>query len=424
MGLISNYQDLAKNERRRIALDLVEAGLTAIKPEIALKESFKLDDEKLMVTDKEFDLSQYRRIFLIGFGKGSAKISQIVEGTLGDRLTEGFDIDTVEQKFNRIQFTLGTHPLPSEQNISYTKNVLEKIVGLDEHDLVLVVICGGGSAMFESPVKADLGKLTAISKTLLNSGARIDEMNVIRKHLSLVKGGGLAKHLYPATVVSLIFSDVPGNNLSVIASGPTSKDSSSLSDVHAILAKYQIDSKLVPDELLTDLPQDTRYFEKVHNIIMLSNMTVLRAMEEAAKKLGKNAFIFSDRVQGEAKELGMKLINETPVGKILLAGGESTVKVGGNGKGGRNQELVLAALAYVDDNAIIVSFDSDGVDFYKYAGALGDAETVKKASKMTLDRQKFLDNNDSSGFFDQTGDGILTGKLESNVSDIMMVLKI
>ncbi len=290
-------------------------------------------------------------------------------------------------------------------------------------DLVLIVVCGGGSALFEAPYSLTLAKLTAVFSALLNSGANITEMNTVRKHLSRVKGGGLAKHLYPAKIVNLIFSDVPGNDMTVIASGPTVRDRSSRKKALSILNKYKIVASLAPDSALTELPRDEKYFDNVTDIMMLSNVTALNAMQDEAKKLGYKAIIFSDRIQGEAKKLGKKLIEQTPPGKILLLGGETTVKVIGAGKGGRNQTLVLASLP-VPDDTLILSFDSDGVDFYKFGGALGDKETWEKSQKLKVDPKKLLDDDNSAAFFEKTGDGILTDKLGSNVADLIMILKI
>jgi len=424
VSLIQNFSDLAVTEKRKVALEIVEAGLSAIQPEKVLGEAFRLKDNTLTIQGEIFDLSSYKRIFLVGFGKGSAAMAQLIERKLGDRLTAGYVIDTKEKQLAKIQFTLGTHPLPSEANIEFTEKVLGDLQNLQTTDLVLMVVCGGGSALFESPFALGISALEKVFTTLLKSGATISEMNIVRKHLSKVKGGGLAKHLYPATIASLIFSDVPGNDLSVIASGPTVRDTSTLIDVQKILDRYNIAKEIVSETALTDLPQENQYFEKVKNIIILSNMTALSAMQKKAEDLGYQSFIYSDKVQGEAVTLGKVLIEKTPKGQILLAGGETTVHVTGTGKGGRNQTLVLAALPYLTEQTIIVSIDSDGVDYYQFAGAIGDKETQEKTQKLKLDPQKILLNNDSFTFFEKTGDGIFTDKLESNVSDLIMVLKI
>ncbi|HEV2339788.1 MAG TPA: DUF4147 domain-containing protein [Patescibacteria group bacterium] len=422
MGFIKNFSSLASTPDREKILTLVEAGLRAIQPEQVVKKQVVLHNTFLRIQENTYNLTQFERIFLVGIGKGSGSIASILENILGEHLTDGYVIDNVRQTmFHHIRFTLGTHPLPSETNIAFTKNVLQKLNHLSEKDLVLVVVCGGGSAIFEAPARIDLKTVIHTFKELLNSGAAISEINVVRKHLSLVKGGNFAKHLYPATIVSLLFSDVPGNDISVIASGPTVKDEKTVQDAIAILQKYHITS--VSEKDLIETPKEDKYFAHVSNLIMVSNMTAIKAINEKAKSLDFLPRIFSDRVEGGAKTIGRKLIDETKKGELLISGGETTVHVSGKGRGGRNQEVVLGGLPYVGNDTIIVSWDSDGIDFDTFSGAIGDKNTVKKAQSLGLDGQEFLANDNALVFFEKTGDGILTGKLESNVSDLFLVYK-
>lgn len=425
MGYIHNYDSLASNENRKVVLDLIEAAYTAIQPKNVFENHLSLKNDKLTILDKTFDLSKFERIFLLGFGKGSAGNCKLLEEKLGDRVTEGYDIDVVEDEhFTKVRYTKGTHPLPSEENITFTKKAIEHLEKATEKDLVLIVTCGGGSVLFEAPNTLSLDQITAVNKALLQSGANITEMNAIRKHLSRVKGGGLAKILYPATVVNLIFSDVPGNDLSVIASGPLVKDKSTMEDVKDIIEKYALDKKvtLAPSDF-AETPTDPKYYKNVHNILMLSNHTALTAMEKLAKKKGIRAYIMTDQLQGDARTLGKQLINETPQGQILLAGGESTIKVSGKGRGGRSQALVLSALDHIKGETILASFGSDGWDFYELAGALADKDTFKKMEEMHLDAKTFLQDDNSYDFWDKIGDGIRTGHLDSNVSDLYIVYK-
>ncbi len=422
--LIQNFQDLAITPERKAVLEVIEAGLQAIQPKKILQDNFIKNNSLLSIKGKQFDLSSYKRVFLIGFGKGSAGIAQDIEDILGDTLTDGYVIDNVAQQFKKIHFTLGTHPLPSQQNIDFTKQVLASIHDLNEDDLVLVVVCGGGSAMFESPHIATLDELDRISQALLKSGADIEEINVIRKHLSQVKGGDLAYHLYPGTVVSLIFSDVPGSDLSVIASGPTVQDKTTLEEAHEIITKYHI-NQAVPniENMMQRLHSDEKYFIHVHNILIASNLDALKAMQEKAAELHITTSIFSDKVQGDAKTIGKELLGNAPEHSMMLAGGETTVVVKGSGKGGRNQTVVVASLPYLKNNEVIASIGSDGLDYYYFAGAIGDMKTSEKAKQKGLDPQVFLDNDNTYEFLSQIGDGIYTGKLESNVSDLMVVYK-
>lgn len=425
MGYIKNYDKLASNHNRKVVLDLAEVAFASIAPKEVFKTNFVLNDDKLKIQDKTYDLSKFERVFLIGFGKGSAGNSKMVEEHLGGKLTEGFVIDVIEdEKFSKIKYTKGTHPLPSEGNISFTKHVIEKMKDISEKDLVIIVTCGGGSVLFEAPNTLSLERITEVNKALLQSGANITEMNAIRKHLSQVKGGGLARILYPATVVNLIYSDVPGNDLSVIASGPLVKNNSSLKDVQKIMKKYNLEekAKLKMDDFI-DTPTDPKFFKKVSNVLMLSNLTALNAMEKKARDLGYDVHVMTDRLQGDAEKLGEQLINETPFGQILLAGGESTVKVTGKGVGGRNQALVLNALKHIEGDTVIASFGTDGWDFTEFAGALADKETLKKVKESHLNVQKFIDDDNSTRFFETEHDGIITGHLDSNVSDLYIVLR-
>ena len=220
MDMIRNLADLATTEQRKQVLEIISAGLQAIQPAEVLTGNFAISNRLLCIKERKFELRPDARLFLLGMGKGAAGICRHIEEVLGEDLTEGYAIDVVEASFSRVHYMTGTHPLPSPENLAFTQMVLEKFAGLSAQDLVLVVICGGGSAIFEAPAKVGLGTLIALNKALLMSGATISEINVVRKHLSTVKGGGLAKALYPAAVVSLIFSDVPGNDLSVIALRP------------------------------------------------------------------------------------------------------------------------------------------------------------------------------------------------------------
>ena len=424
MTLIKNFYALSKTPQRKICLELIDAALSSIQPQNVIRKNFSLTNNALTIKDKIINLSRFQRIFLLGFGKGSAGLSKHIENILGNLLTEGYVIDLAPEQFSKIQFTMGTHPLPSENNLSFTKKSIERLGNLTEKDLVIVVIAGGGSALFESPYRIDIETLIEVNKSLLFSGATITEVNIVRKHLSLVKGGGLIKPLFPASIVSVIASDVPGNDLSIIASGPTVKDETTKEQALQILRKFNLLDKLglSPDDFL-ETPKEDRYFKNALNILMLSNKTALNAMKYKAMELGWTSEIFSDRFQTQAKTAGKELIDKISSG-ILLAGGETTVKVlHSNGKGGRNQELVLSALPYLNENITIASFDSDGWDNSEFAGAIGDSLTIQKAKEVNINPESFLQENNSFSFFEKTEDGIITDRLPSNVSDLMIVIK-
>jgi len=424
MGYIKNFEKLALNHQRRIVLELVESALGAIQPQKVIHANFILRNNFLSIKDAQVNIGEFDRIFLLGFGKGSAGISSIIEEILGDRLNAGWVIDVTNQVFSKIEFTLGTHPLPSFENIEFTKKAVGGLSGLSEKDLVIIVTCGGGSVMFAKPHSLTLERMIEMNKALLHSGADISEMNAVRKHLDVVKGGGFAQIIYPATAINLIFSDVPGNDLSVIASGPTVLDKTTQQDALKVIAKYDLVEKLNFNQNdFIESPKEEKYFEKVQNILMVSNQTALEAMKQKAVELHCRATIFSDSFQADANEAGKKLIDQTPDDSVLLVGGETTLKVIGGGEGGRNQQLVLAALGHIAYGTVIASFDSDGWDNSPACGAIADLGTIEKAKNRHLDPEKYVEENNSFAFFKEVGDAILTDRLPSNVSDLMIVLK-
>jgi len=420
--LIKNFDVLNKSPQRKICLELIETALASIQPENVIPKNFTLGGNILTIQNQTIDLNNFERIFLLGFGKGSAGLSKQIENLLGNKITSGLVIDLESQSFSKIEYTQGSHPLPSEQNFAFTQKAMKQFNNLTIKDLVIVVIAGGGSAMLVSPYKISLEKLIETNKLLLKSGANITEMNIVRKHLDIVKGGGLAKLFYPAKIITTISSDVPGNDLSTIASGPTVRDATTKEQAFEVLKKYNIFGEFSQDDFL-ETPKDEKYFANTTTILMLSNQTALQAMQEKGKELGHNVIILSDRFQDEAKFAGKKLIDQIPENIIILAGGETTVRVTKKGKGGRNQELVLAALEHISENILIASFDTDGWDNTEAAGAIGDSLTVQKAKELNIDPKYFLEENASFSFFEKVEDSIITGHLPSNVSDLMIVIK-
>ena len=422
---IKNYETLATTQERKLILDLIDTAINAIQPEEVISNHFTINNDTLYVQNKRFNLQDFQRIFLLGFGKGSGEISFLVEKVLGNRLTAGYVIDAKEQKFNKAEFILGTHPLPSKANLDFTQQVLDKLSGLEKTDLVIIITCGGGSVMFEKPHSLNLEQLIDFNQALLHAGANIHDMNVMRKHVSKVKGGSLAAHLYPATVINLVFSDVPGDDLSVIASGPLVKDNSTVGEAWDLFIKFKINEAIkLKERNFFETPKDDKYFSSVHNVLMDTNMTAMKKMQDLARERNVNVQIYSNSFQSDADSAGKKLIDVTPDNTILLAGGETTVKVRGKGgEGGRNQELVLAALPYLGENITIAAFDSDGWDNSPIAGAIGDKQTLIKAREKNDDPQTFLRRHNSSPFFKAVGDAIITDRLSSNVSDLIIIYR-
>lgn len=419
--MIQNFEELATTDQRRTLLEIIEAGLISIQPEENFKKTVRLDGSTLTILDTNYNLDDFDHVYLIGFGKGSAHNSKYLEDLLGDRLSEGYVIDTKDEQFSKIKFTLGTHPVVSQQNVDFTFELMGRFSKMTERDLVLVVVCGGGSAMLEHPHSISIEQKIEIEKALLKSGANVIEMNKIRQHLSDVKGGGLAQILYPATIASLIYSDVPGNDITYIASGPTAKDNTTIDDAMELVRRFNIPD--ITPEVFINNPHDDKYFAKVHNHLVLSNLTALNAMKAKAEEKNINALIYSDKFQGEARDASLTLMNENHGGQLLLAGGETTVTARGDGKGGRNQEATLSALLNMPDNTLVCFIASDGWDNSEAAGAIADSETKRKVQEKGLDPQSNLDRNDSYPFFQESGDAIMTGRLPSNVADLMIVWK-
>jgi glycerate 2-kinase len=424
MKLIKNFEFLNRTPERKICLDIVEAGLSSIQPQNVIQGKFSLENNILTIQNKTIDLINFERIFLLGLGKGSAGLSKNIESILGNSLTEGYVIDLQREQFSKIELTIGTHPLPSEVNVSFTKKVLERLGNLTEKDLVLVVVTGGGSVLFENLYRISLETLIEVNQSLLSSGATTTEINTVRKHLSLVKGGGLIKPLFPAAIIGIISSNVPGNDLSVIASGPTVKDETTKEQAINILKQYNLfDSLNISEEDFMETPKENRYFDNVTNVLFVENKIALAAMQQKAKELGFDAKIYTDKLQANAKTAGKELIDRISSG-ILLAGGETTIKVfNKGGQGGKNQETVLSSLPYVSEKTTIVSIDSDGWDNSPFAGAIADSLTTQKAQAIGINPETFLQENNSFLFFEKTGDGIITDRLPSNVGNLMVILK-
>ncbi len=425
MHIIKNYDEINVSPERKILLDLIEAGLDSIQPNEIFSKNVKVTDNVLHIKDTQYNLNDYSNIYILGFGKGSAENSKLLEDLLGEKLTAGYVIDTIEQEFNKIQFTLGTHPVITQQNVDFTLNVIGKLSNLTEKDLVLVVVCGGGSAMFEHPHSISLDQKITVEKALLKSGADITEMNVVRQHLSDVKGGGLAQILFPAHVSTIIYSDVIGNDIRYIASGPTVKNDTEIDDAVNIINKYNLSEIInLPREAFINNPHDDKYFTNVTNIIILSNVTALDAMEAKAKELNINCIRYSDQVKGFAKEVAEELVSKLESPGILIAAGESTVEVKGSGKGGRNQETTLEALKLIDDKTLFSSIGTDGWDFTEAAGAIADNVSKQKAQEQNFNIDEYLENNDSFTFFEKINSQVITGRLSSNVADFMIVFKL
>jgi glycerate-2-kinase len=421
--IIKNFEFLATNKLRKDALEIAEAAFESIDTETVIRESVKVTNGVLEIKGRQFNLKKFEHIYLIGVGKAAFAAGKTLEKILGNYITRGIVLDIQGGKMKKLKSLIGTHPLASQKNVSATKEIISLLKKAGRDDLILAVISGGSSALLCAPHKITYEKISEIFEVMTDAGATIEEINIVRKHLSEINGGDLANLTYPATIVSLIFSDVPGDDLSTIGSGPTVLDSSTKEETQALIEKYNVlkGAKLSKLEL-TETPKNPIYFENVTNIIVVNNKRSVDAMAKKAAELNYKVSILSTQVQGEASNVGKKLLASAEYKTAVLAAGETTVSIKGNGIGGRNQHLVLSALKRLKKDQVIISADSDGVDHGHFAGAIGDKETVAKAVKKHLPINQFLNNCDSFNFFRLVGDGIETGPLESNVSDFMLVL--
>src|SRR3989344_3659137 len=431
MSRIKNFDEIAISPARRAALEIAEAALDAVDTRKTVKENIRFENGKLYIKNLSYSLEKTKKIAVVGIGKCAMEAASELENILGDHLYGGIVLDVYESykcTLQKIECFIGTHPLPSEKNIEATRKIVELLNALGEEDLVIFIISGGGSTLLCLPKgKAGCFDEKLIVVELMRRGANISEINTIRKHLSLARGGYLAKYAYPAQVISLIFSDVPGNDIEFVASGPTVKDTTTVVDADAILVKYGILKACGLAHCgLIETPKEDKYFERVQNILFVSNKSALEAMAAKAHELGYVPTICTDCLTGEAREVGVKVATELRTSSpksVRLYGGETTVTIKGQGKGGRNQELALGALSAIQAEELIMAFASDGRDNTDASGAICDTIIKEEAARLGLAPNVFLQNNDSYTFFKQTGGHLITGYTGSNVSDLLIALK-
>ncbi len=428
---ISNHAALAVTTARTAALDIAEAGLDAIDTAAAVRRSVRLSGEVLQVGDEVWPLRPSGRLLLVAVGKCATVAAAELVRLLGDRLDDGvvLDVDAAPARdLGPLLSLRGSHPLPSGRNVAATRRIVDLLRGAREDDLVLCVVSGGGSTLLCLP--SDGGSAEAESVTfqaLTRTGATIQEINTVRKHTSLARGGFLAQHAYPARLVSLVFSDVPGAPADFVASGPTVRDPTTVEDAARVLRRYGVAAAARTSQLaLLETPKESRYFERARTIVLVSNETALQAMATRAGALGYAATIVTSTLVGEAREAGELVVRELRAAApatALLYGGETTVTVTGGGRGGRNLEVALAAQRLVGDGEIVVTVASDGRDNGDFAGAVADSLARANARRLGLDLDAHLADNDSCGFFERTGDYLVTGSTGSNVADLIVALR-
>lgn len=414
---IKNKNQLSQTKNREAVLDIIEAGFNAIDTESVINDSIVLTEKILKIKNQVFDLSKYNSIYIIGFGKASCLAAKTLENILGNHIKKGIAIGLSPVSCEYIQTYAGTHPHPTIQNVELSQKILELTKTLSEKDLIITVVSGGGSALLCWPLD-ECKQATRLYTDFLKTGGDITELNTIRKHISLLKGGGLAKQLYPARVVGLIFSDIPGDNFNLVASGPTYKDTTSIADVEKILQRYNLQ-----DYKLNETPKENKYFENVTNIPLVSNLHVLEAMQNRAKTLGISCKILSSELYDSPEKITRALISESKKYSLVLGAGEPKLKVTkSGGTGGRCMRMGIEILPILEPNLTFAAVASDGLDNSDSAGVIVDSNSKKRLQELKLDLEDFKDRFDSYTFFNKLGNELLfTGPTHANISDFMLI---
>lgn len=446
-----------KNELKKHAEDIFRAGLDRVNPNQLLTKVLSLSGHSLRIkTDSEefsVDLNQFDKIKVIAFGKAAATMAASLCEILGEKIVDGIVIckeDVQSLLPSALTVITGSHPVPDEKSEDAGKLLLEFCKSCSEGELVLGLVSGGASSLIEVPGDTlTLNDMKLTTEWLLKSGAAIHEMNCIRKHLSKIKGGNLTQAIFPAISLNFILSDVIGDDLSAIGSGPTVADDTTFQDALDIISKYKLKDKL-PSAIINYLQDgcDGKIVETIKsgdsrlhntkNVLVGTNKVALKAARDKAQALGYETIILSDKIQGEACEAALKFYSfsrEVEKGLMMklpaciLAGGETTVTLTGDGKGGRNQEMALAYLCLLQDGAeltkeqIFLSASTDGGDGPTDAtGAFANAEILENAKKLKLDPEDYLERNDSYHFFKKAGGHLITGATGTNVCDLQVLI--
>lgn len=434
-------------DNRQIALEIFSAGVESVKPDKLISKSISYSQKKIVINNQEFDLEDVQNIYVIGAGKASALMAQALESVLGSAISGGHIVTKYGHSvpLQYIGVSEAGHPIPDESGLKGSELIIEFAQKAAKNDLVICLLSGGGSALLtDVPDNCTLADLALLNDLLLKSGADIGEINSVRKHLSKIKGGQLAKMASPAIVISLILSDVICDPLDVIASGPTAIDKSTFDDAEAVLNRYNLLSKVSPSILKIinegvqgkrseTLKKDDLSVNQIYNFIIGNNELALQSAKTKAENLGFYAQIETSTLSGNVEDLAL-LIVETAIKRrkehqgrktCLLYGGEPTVKISGNGLGGRNQHLALicAKLLQNQPDITILSGGTDGTDGpTDAAGAVVDSETFNNAQKLNLDLDQYIQDCDSNHFFQQEGGLVITGPTQTNVMDIIIVL--
>jgi len=442
------------DEMKRMAKAIFKKALFAVDPSRILKERIRIEKDRLFIktdrnSEKRFDLKGVEKIFLVGTGKAAGAMAQAIEEIFDDRITRGIITTKYGHQLPlaRTEIIEAGHPLPDRKGLEGAKKIQRLLQESGPKDLVIFLLSGGGSALLPFPADhINLKEKQEVTQFLLDCGADIKEINTIRKHISRIKGGWLARWAYPSTVIGFILSDVVGDPLDVIGSGPTVADPSTFEEAWEILKKYDLLNEIAPSIRKhlqsgkegkaeeTPKPQEV-IFEGVYNSLVGSNILALLAAREEAAALGFNPIILSSSIEGETREaarfhtaIAKEVIssgNPIPMPACILSGGETTVTIKGKGLGGRNQEFALAGALEIGgvEKVVVLSGGTDGTDGpTDAAGAIADHTTVQRGRSLGLDPNFYLDNNDAYPFFEKLGDLLITGPTHTNVMDVRVLL--
>ena len=434
---------------------IVNQTLLSVSPYHCVSDKIDIQGSDLFIFEKKINLNKVNNIYVIGVGKAVIPMAGAVIDKIGNRIKSGLLISKHQINLNengfgeKIHICYGGHPVPSEQSLESTKILTTLLKDVTGNDLIINLISGGGSAlMVLLPEGITLYDIKHLTTVLLKSGADIHEINTIRKHVDMIKGGGLARMTYPAHMETLILSDVLGDQISMIASGPTSIDETTYNDSWEIIQKYKIENE-IPMSIINHLKKGMRgglqetvksgdeVMSKISNNIIGSLTTAITSAERAAKKLGYNTTILSTKLVGEAREVGKVfgsiLTNMVESDKLIqkpacvIAGGETTVTISGNGKGGRNQELALGAVGQIDNlpDCCLITLATDGEDGpTDAAGAFVTGRTKSRAEEKGLNHEQYLANNDAYNYFRITGNLVKIGPTGTNVNDLLFLFAV
>ena len=434
---------------RNDARCIFDAALKAVDPAAATRRHVVRKGNRLDIGGISCDLDRFNRIYVVGAGKAGSVMAGAMESILEDRLTGG----VVNVKYghrtplSRVELVEAGHPIPDAAGVAGTKTIVGLLEQLEEKDLVFCLLSGGGSALLPLPAHGvTLEEKQAVTGLLLQCGATINETNTVRKHISRVKGGQLARLASPARLVSLMLSDVIGDPLDIIASGPTVPDESTYLDCMSILKRYDLEDELpesvvrhfsagaIGSEPETPGPGDP-VFARTQNVLIANNRQALETARVEAGKRGYNPLVLSSSIDGDTREIARVYAaiareiehHGDPVQRpaCVISGGETTVTLKGEGKGGRNQEFVLAAVSGFEglEKSVVFSAGTDGTDGpTDAAGAVADGQTLVRAAEKGLDAHTSLDNNDAYHFFEPLGDLVITGPTHTNVMDLRLLL--